>query len=76
MPKLPPLHPRELKKALEADGWAERNTVGSHLIMTKPGFARPVVIPLVKKQLSRDVLHSNLRTANITRERLLELLAD
>ena len=74
MPKLPLLHPKQLKKVLEADGWTERDTVGSHLIMTKPGATRPVVIPLVKQQLSRDVLHSNLRTAKITRERLLELL--
>ena len=42
--------------------------------MTKPGAVRPIVIPLAKKQLSRDVLHSNLRTAKISRDRYLALL--
>ena len=74
MPKLPLPSSEQLQRVCEADGWTTRQTSGSHLTMTKPGAVRPIVIPLAKKQLSRDVLHSNLRTAKISRDRYLALL--
>lgn len=76
MPKLPLISSEQLQNVCEACGWSIRHTSGSHLIMTKIGAVRPIVIPLGKKQLSRDVLHSNLRTAEISRDRFLELLKD
>lgn len=41
--------------------------------MTRAGMARPVVIPK-HKELSPDVLRSNLRTLGISREHFEELL--
>lgn len=41
--------------------------------MTRAGMVRPVVIPN-QKELSPDVLRSNLRTLGISREQFEELL--
>ena len=59
---------------MELDGWMFRNIKGSHLVMTKQGAIRPVVFPADRKELSRPVLMSNLRTAGMSRHRYLELI--
>ncbi len=59
---------------MELDGWLFRHIKGSHLIMTKQGAIRPVVFPADRKELSRHVLMSNLRTAGISHSRYLELI--
>ena len=73
MPQLPLPSSKQLRKICEADGWVVKRTSGSHLIMTKDGSVRPIVIPLGRKQLSRDLFHSNLRTAEMSRDRYLKL---
>jgi predicted RNA binding protein YcfA (HicA-like mRNA interferase family) len=54
-------------------GCIDSRQKGSHLIMTRAGMARPVVIP-THGTLSPDVLASNLRTLGISRDELLRLL--
>ena len=73
--KLPSVSPKQVRRALEKDGWAESRQRGSHLVMRKAGKKAPVVVPMHKKDLPRGTLASILRCANISRERFLELLA-
>jgi len=45
MRKITPIHWRKLAKVFELDGWQLSRIKGDHLIYTKKGFPRPVVIP-------------------------------
>lgn len=47
----------QLKKECEREGWKYDRQKGSHYIMTKPGAARPIVIPR-KRNLSFAVIVS------------------
>jgi predicted RNA binding protein YcfA (HicA-like mRNA interferase family) len=47
----------------------ESRTKGDHLVMTKPGIARPVVIKM-DKELGEDLIRSNMRTLALTRSNL------
>lgn len=47
---------------------------GDHLIMTKPGIKRPVVIKTSPRQVAVTHILTNLRTAGISRERYFELM--
>lgn len=57
------------------DGFRCVRQEGDHLIYTKPGVLRPVVIP---KSLGVPVfiIQNNLRTAGMSRERYFELLQE
>jgi len=57
------------------DGFRCVRQEGDHLIYTKPGVLRPVVIP---KSLGVPVfiIKNNLRTAGMSRERYFELLQE
>lgn len=48
-------------------------TRGDHYIMTKPGVARPVVIPM-KKDLKENIVLSVARTMGITKQQIEEFL--
>lgn len=74
MPKLAPIDWRTLEKIFEADGWRLFRTKGSHRSYSKPGFIRPLVIPAYPN-VGVDIIMSNLRTAQMSRERYFELLA-
>jgi predicted RNA binding protein YcfA (HicA-like mRNA interferase family) len=57
-------------------GWVEDRTKGDHLVMTKPGMARPVVIKM-DRDLGEDIIRNNMRTAGVDRaefERLLNIV--
>ncbi len=73
MPKLTPLHYRVLVRIFEAEGFSHRRTSGDHMIYTKEGIVRPLVIPRYK-QIPVFVIKALLRTAQIDRERFLEIL--
>jgi predicted RNA binding protein YcfA (HicA-like mRNA interferase family) len=45
MPKLSPISYKQLVKVFEADGFQYVHTEGDHMVFTKPGVIRPVVIP-------------------------------
>jgi len=74
MPRLTPVDWRRLVKVFEADGFVQQRSAGSHLILVKPGVARPIVIPHYPS-IRADIILANLRTAGMSRERYLELLA-
>ena len=70
-----PLKWTELRDVCESEGWVFDRQKGDHYIMTKPGMARPVVIPK-KKGLKEDVALSVARTIGLTKAQLLERLND
>jgi len=73
MPRITPLHYKRLIKVFELDGWSYNRTKGDHFIYTKPGYKRDVVIPM-EKDVAVHIIHSNMRTAKMSRERYFELL--
>ena len=73
MRKLTPTDWRVLERIFEDDGWRHFRTKGSHRTYIKPGFIRPIVIPMYS-DVGIDIIASNMRTAQMSRERYFELL--
>jgi predicted RNA binding protein YcfA (HicA-like mRNA interferase family) len=75
MPKLNPVSYKRLVRVFEADGFRRVREEGDHMVFTKPGVIRPVVIP---KYVSVPVfiIKNNLRSAGMSRERYFELLGE
>jgi predicted RNA binding protein YcfA (HicA-like mRNA interferase family) len=71
--KITPIHWRKLAKVFELDGWKLARIKGDHLIYTKEGFARPVVIPK-DPPVAPFIILNNLKTAQISREKYFKLL--
>jgi predicted RNA binding protein YcfA (HicA-like mRNA interferase family) len=69
-----PVRWQELRDICRMLGCEESRTTGDHLIMTRPGMARPVVIKKAR-DLGPDIVASNLRTLGIDRRRFEDLLA-
>ena len=75
MPKLGPVSYRRLVQVFEADGFRCVREEGDHMVLTKPGVIRPVVIPKYAS-VPVFIIKNNLRTSGMSRERYFELLSD
>lgn len=64
---------QELRDVCKLAGCVEVRTRGDHLIMTKPGMARPVVIKM-DRNLGDDIIFSNLRTIGLSRKEFDKLM--
>lgn len=73
MPKLSPVSYKKLAMVLEAEGFVRVRTEGDHMIFTKPGVVRPVVVPKYAA-VPVFIIKNNLKTAGISRERYLAIL--
>lgn len=73
MPRLSPVSYKQLVKVLEAEGFRCVRTEGDHMVFTKEGVNRPVVVPKYAA-VPVFVIKNNLRTAGISRDRYFELL--
>jgi len=73
VPRLTPQSWKTLRKVFESEGFRVERISGSHLVMTKPGVARPVVIPMYPL-VGIDIIQNNLRTAGLSRGRYLKIL--
>src|SRR5260370_22889413 len=73
MPKLSPVSYKQLVKVFEADGFRCVRTEGDHMVFTKPGVPRPVVIPKYAA-VPVFIIKNNLRTGGISPDRYFELL--
>lgn len=73
MPRITPLHYRKLVRILESEGFTLARQRGDHMVFTRPGSARPVVLPRYDP-LPVFIIKNILRTAQISRERYFELL--
>ena len=73
MPKLSPLSYKTLVRVFELDGFACVREEGDHMILTKRGVLRPIVIPKYK-HVPVFIIKNNMRSAAMSRERFFELL--
>jgi predicted RNA binding protein YcfA (HicA-like mRNA interferase family) len=73
MPPLRPVDCRTLTRVFEQDGFTFNRQQGDHLIYTKAGVKRPLVIPTYK-ELPVFIIKNLLRTAGMSRERYFDLL--
>ena len=71
--RIAPIHYKELIKVFEKFGLKITRTKGDHIIMSKAGMKRPVVIQ-AKQNIAVDHILNNIKAANITREEYLEVL--
>jgi len=74
VPRLSPLPWRALEKVFLAAGFVFARQEGSHRSYVKPGITRPVVIPTYS-EVPVSIIRTNLKTAGISREEFLALLA-
>ena len=65
---------QELRDVCKLAGCVESRIKGDHLVMTKPGMTRPVIIKM-DRDLGEDVIRSNIRTLGLSRRQFEELLA-
>jgi len=75
MPKIIPIHWRRLEKVFISVGFRFARQEGSHRSYTKPGVARPIVIPTYD-EVPVSIIRNNLKTAGITREEYFILLPE
>jgi predicted RNA binding protein YcfA (HicA-like mRNA interferase family) len=73
MSRIVPIHYRKIIRVLELEGFTFVRERGDHMIYTRAGILRPVVIPRYDP-LPVFIIKNVLRTARISRERCLELL--
>ena len=73
MRKIFPVSCKILAGVFQADGFRFVRQKGYHLIFTKTGIARPLVIPMYDR-IPVFVIKNHLRTAKMSRERYFELL--
>jgi len=72
--RITPVHYLKLVKVFELDGFAVKREKGDHMILTKPGIKRPLVIKKSPRKVPVTHILTNLRTAGISRDRYFELL--
>lgn len=75
MPRLVPLHWRELEKVFLAAGFVFARQVGSHRSYVKPGVLRPIVIPTYS-EVPVAIIRNNLKSAGLSREDFFRLLGE
>ena len=73
MPPLRPVSYKTLIRVFEQDGFVFRRQHGDHLIYTKPGVRRPLVVPTYD-EVPVFIIKNLLRSAGMSRERYFELL--
>ena len=72
--KIVPIRYSLLIKVFELDGFTVKRTKGDHIIMTKPGAKRPLVIKVSPKLVPTTHIRTNMTTAGMSRARYFELL--
>ena len=73
MPAIQPVPYKTLVRVFEQEGFRFARQAGDHLIYTKPGIKRPLVIPTYRA-VPVFIIRNLLRTSGMTRERYFSLL--
>jgi len=73
MAAIRPVHFQDLVRVFEQDGFHFMRQEGDHLIYSKAGVKRPVVIPMYRA-VPVFIIKNLLRTAGMSRERYFGLL--
>jgi predicted RNA binding protein YcfA (HicA-like mRNA interferase family) len=73
MPRVTAIHWKILECIFKKDGFVFERQKGDHRCYVKNGIPRPVIIPTYK-EIDPKIIASNMRTANMSRDRYFELL--
>lgn len=73
MSRIAPIPYRKMVTILEREGFRLSRQRGDHMVFTRPGILRPVVVPRYNS-LPVFIIKNILRTAQISRDRYFELL--
>ena len=71
--KISPIPCKALIKVFELDGFVIKRKKRDHIIMTKEGIKRPIVIKSSPKDVPVTHIRTNMTTAGMTRDRFFEL---
>lgn len=63
---------QQLRDIFRLVGFVDRGMEGDHLMMTRPGTPRPIVIKM-DRNLGEDIIQSNKRTAGLTSAQFRDL---
>ncbi len=66
------MRPAEILRALERCGMVVMRRRGSHVMLTKPGLSRPVVLAMHNKEISPATIRALLHQAQISPEAFVE----
>lgn len=72
--KVVPVHHKTLIRLFELEGFTVKRQKGDHIIMTKPGINRPLVIKTSPRNVPTTHIRTNLTSAGISRIRYFELI--
>ena len=72
--KITPIHYEKLIKIFELYGFIVKRKKGDHIIMTKPGIKRPLVIKTSPRHVPVTHIRTNMTTAGMAREEYFSLL--
>ena len=75
MPPIAPVPYQTLVRIFERNGFTFVRQRGDHLIYTKPGIARPLVIPAYKS-VPVFIIKNLLRSSGMSRDEYFAFLAD
>ncbi|KAA3597158.1 MAG: addiction module toxin, HicA family [Calditrichaeota bacterium] len=75
MPRITPINWKVLECIFLKIGFEFKRQVGSHRSYTKSGIRRPIVIPTYK-EIDTEIIKSNLKTAQLSRDKYFELLKE
>jgi predicted RNA binding protein YcfA (HicA-like mRNA interferase family) len=73
MPRITPVHWKDLEKVFLACGFRFARQEGSHRSYVKEGVLRPIVIPTYV-DVPVSIIRTNLKTAGISRDEYFRLL--
>ena len=73
MSRITPVHWKVLECIFEKDGFKFIREEGDHRAYRKKGISRSVIIPKYK-EIDQDIIHANMRTAQMTRGKYFEYL--
>lgn len=73
MSRIVPIPYHKLVRVLELEGFVLVRERGDHMILSKPGIPRPLVVPRYD-DLPVFIIKNILRTAQISRDRYFSLL--
>lgn len=74
MPRLTSIHWKKLDCIFKKAGFVFIRKTGSHRVYEKDGVIRPIIIPTYH-DVDRDIIHSIMRTAEMTREQYFDYLS-
>jgi len=64
--RLPAVRPQEIVRSLERAGFTVKRQTGSHVILTRSGLKRPVVVPMHRRALPPGTVKDIIKQAGIS----------